>query len=295
MWGCEFLLRMQMQDGSIPHEVEKVEQTDGIIGTSDDRKILDWMPTYNGLLAVAGLAGTSALIADRDPQSAARYLDGALLSLRFYGSELAGGLGSSLNGAAMVLACAQLYRATSNSTYLELAEKYCSETLVLPFSEYYGPFVPCALGYYLEINPSSVWRQSIMDYIAGIADSRMAEDRGGSNPYLPFEIPTWRLYVLDPWAATALFAYRLTGNRTYLDYGIALVDCHLGVNPYGICMLEGAGTVDPPGYGSSFRTPSNPRGVVPGSIPQGIRTVKDRPYYDISIGPAGESAETWLI
>jgi len=295
MWGCEFLLKMQMQNGSIFHEVEKVEETDGVIGTSDDRKILDWMPTYNGLLAVAGLAGTSALVEGRYPEDAARYLAGAMRSFRYYESLVRGGLGSSLNGAAMVLACLQLYRATQNLTYLELAERSCNATVSMPYSDYYGPFVPCALGYYVEVNPSTMWKEAVTRYIVGLADDRLKADTASTNPHLPFEIPTWALYIMDPWAAEVLFAYRLTGNESYLDHALASVDCHLGVNPYAICMLEGTGTINPPGYTSSFWSPTNPRGAVPGSIPQGIYFLMGRPFYEMSLRPHYETGETWDI
>jgi len=295
MWGCDYLLKMQENNGSIHHEVKKIEETDGIIGTKDDRPILGWAITRDGLLAVAGWAGTSALVAEAYPEEAISYLRAARTSLNLYGRRVAGGMANSVEGAAMVLACAQMFRATSNRTYLEMAEHYCNLTLGLGFSGYYATFVPVALGQYLEINPSTVWREEIVSYIAGIADSRIAGDTSASNPHTPFQIPTWRLYIIDPWAAESLMAYRLTGNLTYLEHGIGLVDCHLGVNPYDMCMLEGAGTYNSPGYASYFRSPTNPRGTVPGSIPQGIRWVKDRPIYDISINPNGKSAETWLI
>ena len=295
MWGCEFLLRMQVQNGSIFHEVEKVEQTDGIIGTSDDRKILDWMPTYNGLLAVAGLAGTSALVKDRYPDDAARYLAGAVRSFAYYGSLVQEGLGSSLNGAAMVLACLQLYRATQDESYLDLAERSCNATALMPYSDYYGSFVPCALGYYIEINPSTACRESVTRYIVGLADDRIGADTAATNPHLPFEIPTWALYIMDPWAAEVLFAYRLTGNESYLDHALKSIDCHLGVNPYAICMLEGTGTINPPGYTSSFWSPTNLRAAVPGSIPQGIYFLQGKPFYEMSIQPHYETGETWDI
>ena len=288
MWGCDFLLKMQAENGSIYHEVEKVEQTDGIIGTSDDRKILGWVPTHNGLLAVAGLAGTSALVSERYPEDAARYLAGALRSFGYYASLVRGGLGSSVVGAAMVLACAQLYRATGNGTYLELAEGSCNATVLMRYSEYYGPFVPCALGYYLELNPKTALRDVVARYIVGRADDRVRADTAASNPHLPFEIPTWSLYIMDPWAAEVLFAYRLTGNRTYLDHALKLIDCHLGVNPYGMCFLEGAGTINPPSYASHFRSYANPRAAVPGSIPyRGLYFLYGKPFY--------EEGETWLI
>jgi hypothetical protein len=295
MWGSEFLLKMQMQNGSIIHEVVKVEITDGIIGTPDDRALRGWMPTFSGLQAVAGLAGTAARVAHLYPDAAERYVAGALKALDFYGSQVAEDLGTSVNGASILLGYAQLYQATGNSTYLELAEEYCNRTLSLPFAGYYGSFVSVALGYYTDLNPSTAFREAIAGYLAGRANSRVSVDIAPANPHYPFEIATWRLYIMDPWGAEALYAYRLTGNQTYLDYGIGVADNHLGVNPYNMGMLEGTGTYNSGGYGSYFRSPTNPRAAVPGSIPQGIRFLFDKPHYDISISPRGESAETWLI
>ena len=295
MWGCDYLLRLQMENGSIHQDVEKVEHTDGIIGTPDDRKITGWMSTYNGLLAVAGLAGTSALVRDLYPAEVSKYMEGAHLSFDFYGSLVSQGPSHSIEGAAMTLACTQLYRATGNETYMDLAEQYCKQTLDLPFASYRGSFVPVALGYYLELNPATVWKQEIIDYIVNQADQQLVQWTSPDNLHLPFEIPTWYLYLMDPWAAEVLYAYRLTGNQSYLDHAITLIDCHLGVNPYNICYIEGTGTFSPPAYTSSFACPSNPRGAVPGSIPQGIQFRWERPYYDMSPNPEYSSGETWLI
>jgi len=294
-WGGEFLLKMQVRNGSFFHEVENVQKTDGIIGTPDDRKIRGWMPTHSGLLAVAGLAGTSALVSDRYPQDASRFLEGALRGFTFYGGRVTGAPVTSVSSASMMLACLQLTRATDNSSYLDLAEAFCNETLNLPYSTYRGPFVPCALGYYLELNPSTLYRDRIISYVVAHADALLASNLGDSNPLHPFDVPTFHLYLMDPEAAAALFAYRYTGNRSYEDYALSLINCHLGVNPYGICMLEGVGTVNSPGYASNFRSPTNPRGAVPGSIPQGIRMRDGRPYYDTSISPEFQTCETWLI
>jgi hypothetical protein len=135
----------------------------------------------------------------------------------------------------------------------------------------------------------------IVEYISDMADGLVSQWTAEGNIHRPFEIPMWDLWLMDPWAAEVLFAYRLTGNQTYLDHALFLVDCHLGINPYNICFLEGTGTNAPPAYTSSFRSPTNPRGAVPGSIPQGIQFRFDRPYYDMSMSPEYSSGETWLI
>jgi hypothetical protein len=296
MWGCEFLLKMQESNGSIHHEVEKVEKTDGVIGTPDDRKLMGWMGNRDGLLAVAGLAGTAALIEDHYPEDADRFVEGALRSFDLFGGRVLESVGNSLEAAAMMTACSQLYRATGNETYLELAEEFCNLTLNMRYRAFRGPFIPVALGYYSTVlNPATEFGDEIIGYVVGHAEDRLASDTGPGSGLYPFEIPTFRLYLMDPEAAAVLFAYRFSDNETHLKYGLGLVDNHLGVNPYGICMLEGTGTHNSPGYASHFTKPANPRGAVPGSIPQGIEMKKGRPYYDTSISPHWPSGETWLI
>ncbi len=307
MWGCGFMMKMQMNNGSIFHEVEKIEVTDGIVGNNDDRPISGLVPVHNGLLAVASMAGTSALIKDQQPEVADRYLQGALRSFGSYHPMVSGGQGSSVDTAAAVMACLQLHRATGNSTYIELAEHYCDLALVMDYSTYYGPFVPCALGYYLELNPSTGHSQRIKDYIIAHADNRISSDTAPDDELRPFDIPSVRNYIMDPEAAPALFAYEYTGNISYLEYGLGILDFHLGKNPYGICMLEGTGTRNVPGYANDYQlghatdspyakaNPDNPGGAHPGAIPQGIVMREGRPFYETSMNPGFQFGETWLI
>jgi hypothetical protein len=43
-----------------------------------------------------------------------------------------------------------------------------------------------------------------------------------------------------------------------------------GVNPQGLCLMEGVGTKNMPQYHSHDSWAGNPRGVVPGAIPNGL-------------------------
>ncbi len=296
MWGCEFLLKMQENNGSFHHEVEKVQETDGKIGTPDDREILGWMNSRDSLLAAAGLAGTAALVEDTHPGDAERYIEGALTSFELFEPRLSEGVGRSVTAAAMMVACSQLYRATGNTSYLDLAEEYCNLTLTMKYTRFRGPFIPVALGYYSTVlNPETEFGDRIVDYLVDHADGRIASNAGPGSDLYPFEIPTFRLHLMDPEAAAVLFAYRLSGNRSYLEYGLGIIDNHLGANPYAICFLEGTGSRNSPGYASHLASPDNPRGAVPGSIPQGIKIEQGRPYYDTSVSPRWPSGETWLI
>ncbi len=307
MWGCDYLTKMQLNNGSIYHEVRKIEITDGIIGTKDDRPIREWAITRDGLLAVAGWAGTSALVEERYPQKALKYLQAAERSFSLYGRRVSTGPRNSVETAAMLLACIQMHRATGNVTYLELAEDYCNITLTMDYSRYYGPFVPCVLGYYLEMNPSTQYSQGIMDYIVNHAEKRISRDLAPDDDLRPFGVPTFRTARMSPEAAPALFAYKYTGNSPYLEYALGVLGCHLGINPYGICMLEGTGTRNPPGYANDYAlahsnvnpytkaNPDNPGGAHPGAIPQGIKFIDGKPWYETSTNPGCGTGETWLI
>jgi len=298
MWGCDFLVKMQESNGSFYHEVENKKKTDvdGLVGTPDDRKIMGLVGDRDGLIAVAGLAGTAVLIKDTHPEDASRYIEAALRSFDLYGVRVLDYVGSSDTAAAMMIACGQLYRVNGNATYQAVAREYCNLTLNMKYSGFRGTFVPCSLGYYgTVLNPDTNLSSKITEYLVWYADERIASDTGVTSNLYPFEIPSFRLYQMDPEAAAVLFAYSFTGNLSYLEYGLRLIDCHLGVNPYGVCYLEGTGTYQPPGYASYFRSAENPRGAVPGSIPQGIIMKNGRPYYETSISPQWETGETWLI
>lgn len=73
----------------------------------------------------------------------------------------------------------------------------------------------------------------------------------------------------------------------------------LGMNPYGISLMEGVGSVFLPSYHHRYTFAGVKRGAVPGGVVNGItwRAVRDdRPFLDISGRdiPAYESNEVWL-
>jgi hypothetical protein len=61
-----------------------------------------------------------------------------------------------------------------------------------------------------------------------------------------------------------------------------------------MAMLEGAGTINSPGY-CSFLRYVTPGGKVPGSIPQGIVIRQGKPFYELGTSPTCITGETWLI
>jgi len=74
----------------------------------------------------------------------------------------------------------------------------------------------------------------------------------------------------------------------------------LGLNPYGVSMMEGVGSVFVPHYHHRYNTlPGNPRGAVPGAVINGITRVwpdHDRPWLDLYPEPTADyqTNEPWL-
>jgi hypothetical protein len=74
----------------------------------------------------------------------------------------------------------------------------------------------------------------------------------------------------------------------------------LGLNPYGVSMMEGVGSVFVPHYHHRYNTlPENPRGAVPGAVINGITRAwpdHDRPWMDLYPEPNADyqTNEPWL-
>ena len=69
-----------------------------------------------------------------------------------------------------------------------------------------------------------------------------------------------------------------------------LIDWILGRNPDQICMIEGIGS-NLPAYANQDRfSAQNPRGAVPGAIPNGYINQNNLPYLDLRPTPVGSAA-----
>jgi len=83
------------------------------------------------------------------------------------------------------------------------------------------------------------------------------------------------------------------------------IDWVLGKNPYNLCQMEGAGSLNPPRYHHRYDSiPGKERGAVPGAIPNGfVRRVggEDAPGFDMSTPAPGKrhasyrTSEPWLV
>lgn len=110
-------------------------------------------------------------------------------------------------------------------------------------------------------------------------------------------------YQIFARAWSALMVYRVTGERRMLEYATDQFDFVFGRNPYGLCMMEGEGSVNLPRYHHRYITiPGRERGAVPGAIPNGfVRDMagNDRPGVDLSTGgrlyPSYRTNEPWLV
>jgi len=107
-----------------------------------------------------------------------------------------------------------------------------------------------------------------------------------------------------------LLAAKVFNDRGLTVKAIKIFDWILGVNPFGICMLEGAGTYNLPEYHHRYGgIPGNERGAVPGVIPNGIcrepievngkkTEGEDKPFIDLEFRGGGiakyETNEPWL-
>jgi len=77
----------------------------------------------------------------------------------------------------------------------------------------------------------------------------------------------------------------------------AQINWVLGCNPFGVCMLEGAGWFNPPRYHHRYDSiPEHERGAVPGAVCNGIvrqSPERDAPRFDL-VGNDYQSNEPWL-
>lgn len=100
-------------------------------------------------------------------------------------------------------------------------------------------------------------------------------------------------------AGAMAIAYRYEPDERYLTFVYDQLNWSLGANPFGLCLMEGAGSVNPPTYHHRYTFSGVPRGAVPGSLVNGITyrgAGDDRPYFDmrgLDI-PDFEPNEVWL-
>lgn len=325
-WGARFLAKVQMPEtGGIVNHIEQgpdrktwmnwcppEKTTDNIAGTADDPIVTKG--EGNSPLAIAGWVRLARVLKGRGIDT--DYVERAV---RLWEHATAGGAdtGSPL----LLIGALDLHQATADGRFLEYARR-SAETLlagVAPNGQLTGGYgnsgdIPAAaLAAFALCYPGDPLTPLIKQRLEAHTPGFLAEaenplglmmQQSGADGYF-FE-PTSTLgcnYQISCRAWSALNVYRVTRDRRLLEYATAQLDFILGKNPYGLCMMEGKGTLNLPRYHHRYGTiPGHEGGAVPGAIPNGfVRDIasNDRPGVDLSTGgrpyPSYRTNEPWLI
>jgi hypothetical protein len=326
-WGGDFVAKMQIPEtGGLRQHVSQGEgrrwlkwsapevHTDNIVGTEDDPVTLPG--EGSSPLAVGGWINLAAEL-ERRGEDGSRYRDHAERLWQHMTEQETGGY-----SAHSLLSALELFKDTYAERYRAYAER-CADVLVDSQTDsgrckgafgVFGEHTAGALGAFALQFPGDTRipriRKALSSYIsfcASTADNPfgLAKQAVGDPEYF-FE-PTsalghnWEI-LTRAWAA--LVVYRVTGDRDAVVFAMDQIDWVLGKNPYGLCMLEGAGSFNPPRYHHRYDAiPGRERGAVPGAIPNGfVRSMRalDQPGFDISSSaverdhPSYRTSEPWL-
>jgi hypothetical protein len=323
-WGAQYLAKLQKDDGGFWKDVQQgpdratwmkwappEQQTDGVPGTPDDPIVLEG--EGHSPLAIGGWARLARRLDARGIPNdyfarAIRYFDYA---------TRAGGLDNPL----LLISAVDLHRAGGAARFLEFARQSVETILAGSPPEGMlkggyadtGDIPAAALAHFALRVPDDPLVPRIRERLAKHLDAFVAEpdnplgltrQKHGSNGYF-FE-PTSSYghnfeYLCRAWSA--LKVYQLLRDARARDYALDHIDFVLGRNPYGLCMFEGKGAVNPPRYHHRYNTiPGRERGAVPGAIPNGfVRDIGgyDRPGFDLSVTgrdyPSYRTNEPWLV
>jgi hypothetical protein len=303
------------------------KETDNQVGTADDRPFRGEGPSA---MTAAALAAAAHATGRPEYREAAEDLwEGAVKSASSYPEDVwvktSGGVadhGEDIEGrlvrrtADLLLADLELEALTGEDKYFDNAQT-CVELLVreqkadgLWPSDIYSRTVlqgvpPASLALYVRAHPGTktsenaknalrLWMKriiqltnnpfNIIPWAEGVFFNPDIKDYwyvGQNSQYLS---NAWALYLAAPLLREAKAT--LLADRQ--------VDWILGVNPYGLCMMEGKGKFNSPFY--LHRWGANEiRGSVPGAIPNGFcrkNSEKDQPYYDLYNPPRTVSYHT---
>lgn len=307
------------------------KETDKMIGTADDRPFRGEGPSAMTAAALAAAARASGRQEYR--QAAEDLWQGAVKSESNYPEDVwtktSGGFpdyGENLAGrlvrrtADLLLADLELEALTGEEKYNDNAQ-YCVELLVreqkadgLWPSDIYSRTVlqgvpPASLVLYARAHPGTetsdkainalrLWLNRIIQLTNNPFGLILWAEGVFFNPDLD---PSWYVgqnsqYLSNAWAL--YLTAPLLGEPKATFLADRQIDWILGVNPYGLCMMEGHGKFNSPFYLHRWGT-NQLRGSVPGAIPNGFcrnNPLKDRPYYDL-YNPTGavsyHTSEPW--
>lgn len=277
-WGADFVRRLAARQGICYSGVVATPQyggapgqdTDNRPGTGDERKA---MRAGDAAAVTAALAACSRLLTDTAPlvETATRLLDGAT---------------QGQNKATYFDAAMNLYLATKDASigaraqelfpgvdvnYIESVVAHDDEFGTFSSVELANKTIARADGYLRFVrNPFGVCargEQSRPVYFLGAGGSL----EGNSA------------YILEAAEAVAR-AYRFSPKPEYIAFIHDQFNWLLGNNPFGVCLIEGAGQTRLPAYSSLLLNGGVGRGAAPGAIANGIGprgAGDDRPFLDM--------------
>ncbi len=315
LWGIEHVRKMIAPDGSVYGPITSgygfwgppERETDNLAGTGDERPIAGPEKGHDPAQHAAALA--SAARAKNTPKEELLPLLEKCFAWRtqqhkedFYQLGVA----------------TTLYELTGNAEYAQAAK-----TLVSEHAQKWLTETPSAsLEWVYLVNYlkrfDEIFQQDHTDWILvaleTVADALV---RKANNPFGIYTFGTEKNpnYFNTPekgvnWhvgtnsdllnaATTVALAFKYIPKPEYERFVYDQLNWVLGMNPLGICMMEGVGKRHLPTYHNRILFGNVPRGAVPGGVVNGVTYVAaadDRPYLDLSGVdiPAFEPNEFWL-
>lgn len=332
IWGANWLLKMvdPKTDRIWTNVTNDIDyfgipelDTDGRLGTGDDRLINPADPSDLGAFTIAAWAALSRHVADD------KYLVAAEKLWSVYEDRIL-----TAHNPRHVLAALELLQTTHRERYRSLAERLAQNLLVLQNADgWYAnspgarPMLrivdegttPAALAAYVLAQPNGTGveriKASLRSYFAWslrMGDNPFGVIRHfvGDEPFFFKSRDAWyggenSAYCSTAWAA--FLAARVFEDEPALAQRLRVHAANqqhwiLGMNPLNLCMFEGRGNSDRIKYHHLYaEIPGHSRGAVPGAIPNGIirePSNADRPWFDFRTGvgslPDAASAEPWL-
>ncbi len=337
-WGGDWLLKMQDQEtGRLWGRVyagrvntalywgPPENETDNVAGTADDRPVIGAPAEGNhgSQIAAMALARLGRLTGD------GRYLEAAG---RLYHAVDDSEVKDANAVATALIACLELEKARSSPEYAARAKEWAKRLLdcQIVSGTYAGGFAASPRGTVPVMSATNLGWPAAALSLYGAEHGDDLGIRHALRAYLrfserladnPFEIsrliqdgqPVFfqsvpkgvhhvaqnTMYLMQAWALAC--AARFLGDEAFRALAARHVDWVLGRNPFGLCMVEGQGSFNPPMYHHRYNSiPGHPRGAVPGAVCNGIARLQpapDKPWFDMRTDisrPAFETTEPWL-
>ncbi len=142
----------------------------------------------------------------------------------------------------LALAAAELYRATKTKQYLSEARAYAASTGSVSLL-YYSDLYPLARYEIARLDPTYL-AEAVSLLAADLKDAKRWADAGRFRAGLEFFY--WGSATdMSSIALEAFWHEKLSNSKTYRKMAVYQRDFVLGVNPWGVCFVNGAGTTWP--------------------------------------------------